>query len=145
MRENFWACKDWECTCGKYKKIEHKGIVCDHYGVEVTLSKVRRERIAHIGSWLSLWSIWFFKTMPSRIGNVLGMSSTDLERVIYYEEYVVTDPGNTELQKKQLLNDAEYREAQEKYGRDAFAAKMGGEAIHDLLMDEDLVSVLSRA
>ena len=138
----FGPTKDWECACGKYKKIKHKGIVCDRCGVEVTLSKVRRERMAHIDLAVPVVHIWFFKTMPSRIGNVLGMSSTDLERVIYYEEYVVTDPGNTELQKKQLLNDAEYREAQEKYGRDAFTAKMGGEAIHDLLMDEDLVSVL---
>lgn len=138
----FGPTRDWECACGKYKKIKHKGIVCDRCGVEVTLSKVRRERMAHIELAVPIVHIWFFKTMPSRIGNVLGMSANDLERVIYYEEYVVVDPGNTELEKKQLLNDVEYREAQEKYGRDAFVAKMGGEAIRDLLASEDLPTVL---
>lgn len=138
----FGPTRDWECACGKYKKIKHKGIVCDRCGVEVTLSKVRRERMAHIELAVPVVHIWFFKTMPSRIGNVLGMSSTDLERVIYYEEYVVTDQGNTDLEKKQLLNDVEYREAQEKYGRDAFRAKMGAEAISDLLATEDLQAVL---
>lgn len=138
----FGPTRDWECACGKYKKIKHKGIVCDRCGVEVTLSKVRRERMAHIELAVPVVHIWFFKTMPSRIGNVLGMSSTDLERVIYYEEYVVTDPGNTDLQKKQLLNDVEYREAQEKYGREAFRAKIGAEAVSDLLATEDLQAVL---
>src|SRR5262245_27334303 len=138
----FGPTRDWECACGKYKKIKHKGIVCDRCGVEVTLSKVRRERMAHIDLAVPVVHIWFFKTMPSRIGNVLGMSSTDLERVIYYEEYVVIDPGHTDLEKKQLLNDAEYREAQEKFGRDSFVAKMGGEAIRDLLAAEDLTAVL---
>src|SRR5580692_2431603 len=138
----FGPTRDWECACGKYKKIKHKGIVCDRCGVEVTLSKVRRERMAHIDLAVPVVHIWFFKTMPSRIGNVLGMSSTDLERVIYYEEYVVIDAGNTDLEKKQLLNDTEYREAQEKWGRDAFIAKMGGEAIRDLLIIEDLPTLL---
>jgi DNA-directed RNA polymerase subunit beta' len=138
----FGPTKDWECACGKYKKIKHKGIVCDRCGVEVTLSKVRRERMAHIELAVPVVHIWFFKTMPSRIGNVLGMSSTDLERVIYYEEYVVTDPGQTDLQKKQLLNDNEYREAVEKWGKDAFTAKMGGEAIFELLRTEDLNALL---
>ncbi len=101
----FGPTRDWECACGKYKKIKHKGIVCDRCGVEVTLSKVRRERMAHIELAVPVVHIWFFKTMPSRIGNILGMSATDLERVIYYEEYVVIDPGQTELEKKQLLND----------------------------------------
>lgn len=134
----FGPTRDWECACGKYKKIKHKGIVCDRCGVEVTLSKVRRERMAHIDLAVPVVHIWFFKTMPSRIGNVLGMSSADLERVIYYEEFVVIEPGNTDLQRKQLLNDVQYREAQEKWGRDAFVAKMGGEAIRDLLASEDL-------
>lgn len=138
----FGPTRDWECACGKYKKIKHKGVVCDRCGVEVTLSKVRRERMAHIDLAVPVVHIWFFKTMPSRIGNVLGMSSTDLERIIYYEEYVVTDPGNTELDKKQLLNDVEYREAQEKWGRDAFSAQMGGEAIYELLKSEDLQTLL---
>jgi DNA-directed RNA polymerase subunit beta' len=130
--------KDWECACGKYKKIKHKGIVCDRCGVEVTLSKVRRERMAHIDLAVPVVHIWFFKTMPSRIGNVLGMSAADLERVIYYEENVVIDPGHTDLLKKQLLTDNDMREAQEKWGRDAFIAKMGGEAVCELLQTEDL-------
>ncbi len=138
----FGPTRDWECACGKYKKIKHKGIVCDRCGVEVTLSKVRRERMAHIELAVPIVHIWFFKTMPSRIGNVLGMTSADLERVIYYEEYVVIDPGQTDLERKQLLDDNEYREAQEKYGRDAFVAKMGGEAIRELLSAEDLQSQL---
>src|SRR6202030_3280864 len=134
----FGPTRDWECACGKYKKSKHKGIVCDRCGVEVTLAKVRRERMAHIDLSVPVVHIWFFKTMPSRIGNILGMSTADLERVIYYEEYVVTDPGRTELQKKQLLNDNEYREAQEKWGDDSFSVKMGGIAIQDLLKTEDL-------
>lgn len=138
----FGPTHDWECACGKYKKIKHKGIVCDRCGVEVTLSKVRRERMAHIELAVPVVHIWFFKTMPSRIGNILGMTSADLERIIYYEEYVVTDPGHTGLEKKQLLNDIQYREAQEQFGRDAFTAKMGGGAIRDLLMTEDLQLLL---
>lgn len=138
----FGPTKDWECACGKYKKIKHKGIVCDRCGVEVTLSKVRRERMAHIDLAVPVVHIWFFKTMPSRIGNVLGMSSTDLERIVYYEEYVVIDPGQTELTRKQLLTDAEYREAQEQWGRDGFVARMGGEGVRDLLQSEDLPSLL---
>lgn len=134
--------RDWECACGKYKKIKHKGIVCDRCGVEVTLSKVRRERMAHIDLAVPVVHIWFFKSMPSRIGNILGMTSADLERVIYYEEYVVIQPGQTDLEKKQLLSDTQYREAQEKWGRDAFVAKMGAEAVSDLLASEDLSSLL---
>lgn len=139
----FGPTRDWECACGKYKKIKHKGIVCDRCGVEVTVSKVRRDRMAHIDLAVPIVHIWFFKTMPSRIGNVLGMTTTDLERVIYYEEHVVIDPGQTELQPKQLLTDAQYREAQEKWGRDAFVAKMGAEAVRELLAKEDLPSLLA--
>ncbi len=138
----FGPTRDWECACGKYKKIKHKGIVCDRCGVEVTISKVRRERMAHIDLAVPVVHIWYFKTMPSRIGNILGMSTADLERVIYYEEYIVTDPGRSDLERKQLLNDAEYREAQEKWGFDAFVAKMGGEAIFELLKIEDLSSLV---
>lgn len=134
----FGPTRDWECACGKYKKIKHKGIVCDRCGVEVTLSKVRRERMAHIELAVPVVHIWFFKSMPSRIGNILGMTTNDLERVIYYEEYVVTDPGRTTLERKQLLTDTEYREAQEKWGSDSFVAKMGGEAVRELLEKEDL-------
>lgn len=139
----FGPTRDWECACGKYKKIKHKGIVCDRCGVEVTVSKVRRSRMAHIELAVPVVHIWFFKTTPSRIGNILGMTTADLERVIYYEEYVVTDKGETELDKKQLLTDQEYREAQERYGKDAFVAKMGGEAIRDLLATEDLKALLA--
>ncbi|MBI2743490.1 MAG: DNA-directed RNA polymerase subunit beta' [Chlamydiales bacterium] len=139
----FGPTRDWECACGKYKKIKHKGIVCDRCGVEVTLSKVRRERMAHIELAVPVVHIWFFKTMPSRIGNILGMTTSDLERVIYYEEYVVVDPGRTTLERKQLLNDAEYREAQEKWGTDAFVAKMGGEAVSQLLEKEDLDALVT--
>ena len=138
----FGPTRDWECACGKYKKIKHKGIVCDRCGVEVTLSKVRRERMAHIELAVPVVHIWFFKTMPSRIGNILGMSTADLERIIYYEEYVVTDPGRTDLQKKQLLNDNEYRESQEKWGAESFTVKMGGEAIQELLKTEDLSALV---
>jgi DNA-directed RNA polymerase subunit beta' len=139
----FGPTRDWECACGKYKKIKHKGIVCDRCGVEVTTAKVRRERMAHIELAVPVVHIWFFKTMPSRIGNVLGMTTADLERVIYYEEYVVTQTGQTDLEKKQLLNDTEYREAQEKWGRDAFVAQMGGDAIQSLLQSEDMPVLLA--
>jgi len=139
----FGPTRDWECACGKYKKIKHKGIICDRCGVEVTLSKVRRERMAHIELAVPVVHIWFFKTQPSRIGNILGMSVSDLERVIYYEEYVVTDPGSTTLERKQLLNDAEFREAQEKWGPDSFKANMGGDAIRELLEKEDLIIMIS--
>ena len=139
----FGPTRDWECACGKYKKIKHKGIICDRCGVEVTLSKVRRERMAHIELAVPVVHIWFFKTQPSRIGNILGMSVSDLERVIYYEEYIVIDPGSTTLERKQLLNDHEFREAQEKWGLDAFKANMGGEAIRELLEKEDLASVIA--
>jgi DNA-directed RNA polymerase beta subunit/DNA-directed RNA polymerase beta' subunit len=134
----FGPTKDWECACGKYKKIKNKGIVCDRCGVEVTLAKVRRERMAHIDLAVPVVHIWFFKTMPSRIGNVLGMSTADLERVIYYEDFVVIDPGRTTLEKKQLITDKELREANEKWGSDSFVAKMGGLAIRELLEKEDL-------
>ena len=134
----FGPTKDWECACGKYKKIKHKGIICDRCGVEVTLSKVRRERMAHIELAVPVVHIWFFKTMPSRIGNILGLSVSDIERVIYYEEYIVTDPRESDLERKQLLNDSEYREQLEKWGPNGFVAKMGGDAVFDLLKNEDL-------
>lgn len=139
----FGPTRDWECACGKYKKIKHKGIVCDRCGVEVTMSKVRRERMAHIELAVPVVHIWFFKTSPSRIGSILGMSTADLERVIYYEDYVVVDPGRTTLTRKMLLNDAEHREAQERWGKDAFHSTMGGEAIRDLLATEDLQALLT--
>ena len=111
----FGPVKDWECSCGKYKRIKHRGVVCDRCGVEVTLARVRRERMGHIELAVPA-HIWFFKCMPSRIGLVLDMTARDLERVIYYEDYLVIDPGNTPLKHKQFFNEIEYREARETYG-----------------------------
>jgi DNA-directed RNA polymerase subunit beta' len=134
----FGPTKDWECSCGKYKRIKFKGVVCDRCGVEVTQSKVRRERMGHIELAVPVAHIWFFKTMPSRVGNVLGLSTRTLERVIYYEDYIVVDPGGTPLQRKDLLSEAEYREKLEEYGKGSFVAKMGAEAVKELLESEDL-------
>ncbi|MBV8818298.1 MAG: DNA-directed RNA polymerase subunit beta', partial [Acidobacteriaceae bacterium] len=136
----FGPTRDWECSCGKYKRIKHKGVICDRCGVEVTLSRVRRERMGHIELAVPVSHIWFYKCMPSRIGLMLDMSSRQLERVIYYEDYIVIDPGQTQLQKCQLLNEQEYREAQEQYG-DTFVAGMGAEAIKLLLTQTDLNSL----
>jgi len=133
----FGPTRDWECSCGKYKRIKHKGVICDRCGVEVTVSRVRRERMGHIELAVPVSHIWFFKCTPSRIGLMLDMTSTNLERVLYYEDYIVIDPANTPLKAKQLLSEMEYREAQEKYG-DSFEAKMGAEAIRDLLQKVDL-------
>ncbi len=137
----FGPTRDWECSCGKYKRIKHKGVICDRCGVEVTLSRVRRERMGHIELAVPVSHIWFYKCMPSRIGLMIDMSSRQLERVIYYEDYIVIDPGNTPLTKNQLLNESEYREAQEQYG-DAFVAGMGADAIRTLLMQIDLPTLL---
>src|SRR5271157_2760407 len=130
--------KGWECSCGKYKRIKHRGIVCDRCGVEVTLSRVRRERMGHIELAVRTCHIWFFKCMPSRIGLVLDVTARNLERVIYYEDYLVIDPGNTPLKQNQLLNEHEYREARETYGADSFSAKMGAEAVREALAKVDL-------
>ncbi len=134
----FGPTRDWECSCGKYKRIKHKGIVCDRCGVEVTQSKVRRERMGHINLVTPVSHIWFFKTMPSRIGNLLDMGVRSLEKVLYYEEYIVIDPKNTGLKKKELLTEDRYQKAMEEYGPGSFVAKMGAEAIRDLLTELDL-------
>src|SRR6266568_4440632 len=133
----FGPTRDWECSCGKYKRIKHKGVICDRCGVEVTLARVRRERMGHIELAVPVSHIWFYKCMPSRLGLMLDMSARQLERVIYYEDYIVIDPGKTPLQKAQLLNEVEYREAQEQYGDD-FVAGMGAEAVKKLLSEIDL-------
>src|SRR3982751_5948595 len=133
----FGPTRDWECSCGKYKRIKHKGVICDRCGVEVTLARVRRERMGHIELAVPVSHIWFYKCMPSRIGLMLDMSARQLERVIYYEDYIVIDPGKTPLTKSQLLNEVEYREAQEQYGED-FVAGMGAEAVKKLLAEIDL-------
>lgn len=136
----FGPTRDWECSCGKYKRIKHKGVVCDRCGVEVTLSRVRRERNGHIELAVPVSHIWFYKCMPSRIGLMLDMTSRQLERVIYYEDYIVIDPGDTPLQRCQLLPETEFREAEEQYG-DAFTAGMGAEAIRKLLESVDLAAL----
>src|SRR5215468_7856868 len=134
----FGPVKDWECSCGKYKRIKHRGVVCDRCGVEVTLARVRRERMGHIELAVPVCHIWFFKCMPSRIGLVLDMTARNLERVIYYEDYMVIDPMATPLKQNQLLSEHEYREARETYGAEAFIAKMGAEAVRDALARVDL-------
>ena len=130
--------KDWECSCGKYKRIKHRGVVCDRCGVEVIQSRVRRERMGHIELAVPVSHIWFFKCMPSRIGLMLDMTARELERVIYYEDYLVIDPMYTDLEKHQLLTVDEYQEARETYGADAFVAEMGASAIRKALAQVDL-------
>ena len=133
----FGPTKDWECHCGKYKRIRYKGKICDRCGVEVTKAKVRRERMGHIELAAPVSHIWYFKGIPSRIGLMLDISPRLLEKVLYFASYIVTDPGRTRLEKKQLLTESEYREMREHYG-DEFEAAMGAEAIQDLLKEIDL-------
>ena len=133
----FGPTKDWECHCGKYKRVRYKGVVCDRCGVEVTRAKVRRERMGHIELAAPVSHIWYFKGIPSRMGLVLDMSPRALEEVIYFASYVVTDPGDTALEKKQLLSEKEYRAYRDKYGV-KFQASMGAESIKKLLSDIDL-------
>jgi len=133
----FGPTRDWECSCGKYKRIKHKGVICDRCGVEVTLARVRRERMGHIELAVPVTHIWFYKCMPSRIGLMLDMSGRQLERVIYYEDYLVIDPGQTPLTRCQLLTEVEYREALDQYG-ETFVAGMGADAIRRLLSTVDL-------
>lgn len=134
----FGPMKDWECHCGKYKRVRYKGIVCDRCGVEVTKAKVRRERMGHIELAAPVSHIWYFKGIPSRMGLILDMSPRSLEKILYFASYVVIDPKETPLLKKQLLNEKEYREAVDKYGEESFVAGMGAEAVQDLLGEIDL-------
>ncbi|MCL1809383.1 MAG: DNA-directed RNA polymerase subunit beta' [Clostridiales bacterium] len=137
----FGPTKDWECHCGKYKRIRYKGIVCDRCGVEVTKAKVRRERMGHIELAAPVSHIWYFKGIPSRMGLVLDISPRNLEKVLYFAAYIVTDPGeNTDLAYKQVLDEQQYRDAKDKYGN-AFKAAMGAEAVRDLLMQIDLAEL----
>ena len=133
----FGPVRDYECNCGKYKRLKHRGVVCEKCGVEVIQSKVRRERMAHIDLAAPVAHIWFLKSLPSRMGLLLGMTLKDLERVLYFESYVVTDPGMTPLERGQLLSDEQYLDAVEEYGDD-FTAMMGAEAIRDMLREIDL-------
>ena len=132
--------KDWECHCGKYKRIRYKGIVCDRCGVEVTRSKVRRERMGHIELAAPVSHIWYFKGIPSRMGLILDMSPRSLEKILYFAAYVVIDPGQTPLSKKQVLTEKEYRDSVEKFGL-SFKAAMGAEAVKELLLELDLESL----
>ncbi|WP_042227049.1 DNA-directed RNA polymerase subunit beta' [Paenibacillus popilliae] len=138
----FGPTKDWECHCGKYKRVRYKGVVCDRCGVEVTRQKVRRERMGHIELAAPVSHIWYFKGIPSRMGLALDMSPRSLEEIIYFASYVVTDPGDTPLEKKQLLSEKEYRSYREKYGH-AFQAGMGAEAVKKLLHDLDVEKELA--
>ncbi|MGN0560680.1 MAG: DNA-directed RNA polymerase subunit beta', partial [Candidatus Fimenecus sp.] len=133
----FGPTKDWECHCGKYKRIRYKGKVCERCGVEITKSKVRRERMGHIELVAPVSHIWYFKGIPSRMGLILDISPRDLEKVLYFAKYIVTDPGDTELTKMQILSEKEYLDMREKY-EDDFKASMGAEAIKTLLEEIDV-------
>ena len=139
----FGPVRDYECACGKYKRIKYKGVICDRCGVEVTVSRVRRDRLGHIELAVPVSHIWFLKSMPSRLGLLLDITARNLERVIYYENYLVIDPGKTPLEERQLLTDQEYLQAQDEYGEDAFVASMGAEAVRDALARVDLESTVA--
>ena len=134
----FGPTKDWECHCGKYKKIRFKGKVCERCGVEITKAKVRRERMGHIELAAPVSHIWYFKGTPSRMGLMLDISHRDLEKVLYFAKYIVVDPGDTPLEKKQILSEKDYEEMVERYDRDSFKASMGAEAIQELLSEIDV-------
>ncbi|MEO0714225.1 MAG: DNA-directed RNA polymerase subunit beta', partial [Pseudomonadota bacterium] len=134
----FGPTKDYECLCGKYKRIKYRGIVCEKCGVEVTLARVRRERMGHIELAAPVAHIWFLKSLPSRISALLDMTLKDVERVLYFESYVVTEPGLTPLEEKQLLTEEEYMEQQDLYGEDGFTAMIGAEAVREMLKALDL-------
>ena len=133
----FGPVKDYECLCGKYKRLKHRGVICEKCGVEVTLTKVRRERMGHIELASPVAHIWFLKSLPSRIGLMLDMTLRDIERVLYFESYVVTEPGMTTLERSQLLTEEEYLDSLEEHG-DEFEAKMGAEAVFELLKHLDV-------
>jgi DNA-directed RNA polymerase subunit beta' len=131
--------KDWECACGKYRGMKYKGMICDRCGVKVTHSRVRRKRMGHIELAAPVVHIWFFKAMPSRLGNLLNMKTSSLEKVIYFQDYVVTDPKDTDLERQQLLTEEEYRAARAEFGEGSFTANMGADAVRELLSELDLV------
>ena len=137
----FGPTKDWECFCGKYSGVKYKGIVCEKCGVLVTHSRVRRERMGHINLVSPVAHIWFFKTMPSRLATLLGMKSSNLQQIVYFQKYVVTDPGTTPLEYMEVLTEEQYRKAQDKYGDD-FKAMMGGEAVQELIKHLDLAKLI---
>ena len=136
----FGPTKDWECACGKYKRIKNKGMVCDRCGVEVTLASVRRQRMGHIELAVPVSHIWFFKCSPSRMGLLLDKTTNELEGVLYYQNWMVVEPGDTPLKEGQILTEQEYLDAQEKY-QDQFKAEMGAEAVRKLLRKIDLKEI----
>uniref|UniRef100_UPI003FD74AEA DNA-directed RNA polymerase subunit beta' n=1 Tax=Rhodoblastus sp. TaxID=1962975 RepID=UPI003FD74AEA len=140
----FGPIKDYECLCGKYKRMKYKGVICEKCGVEVTLSRVRRDRMGHISLAAPVAHIWFLKSLPSRIGLLLDMTLKDLERILYFESYIVIDPGLTPLKTRQLLNEEEYVIAQDEYGQDSFTALIGAEAIRELLRGLDLENIAAQ-
>ncbi|MBQ3825026.1 MAG: DNA-directed RNA polymerase subunit beta', partial [Spirochaetaceae bacterium] len=133
----FGTTKEWECFCGKFKSIRYKGVVCDRCGVEVTSFKVRRERTGHISLAAPVSHIWYYRSVPSRMGLLLNLKVADLRAILYYEKYIVINPGDTDLEKNALLTEEEYNDARERYG-EAFQAGMGAEAIKTLLEELDL-------
>ncbi|MFZ1679602.1 MAG: DNA-directed RNA polymerase subunit beta' [Rhizobiaceae bacterium] len=137
----FGPIKDYECLCGKYKRMKYKGIICEKCGVEVTLSRVRRERMGHIELAAPVAHIWFLKSLPSRIGTLLDMTLKDIERVLYFENYIVTEPGLTSLKEHQLLSEEDYMQAVDQFGEDSFTAMIGAEAIHELLTSMNLEKI----
>src|SRR5499427_867991 len=134
----FGPTKDYECLCGKYKRMKYKGIICEKCGVEVTLARVRRERMGHIELASPVAHIWFLKSLPSRIALMLDMALKDVERVLYFEHYIVTEPGLTPLKQHSLLSEDEYLRYQEEFGDDSFTAEIGAEAVRGLLKGIDL-------
>jgi len=137
----FGPIKDYECLCGKYKRMKYKGVICEKCGVEVTLSRVRRERMGHISLAAPVAHIWFLKSLPSRIGLLLDMTLKDIERILYFESYIVLDPGLTPLKDRQLLNEEDHLRAQDEYGQDSFTALIGAEAIREILRGMDLKTI----
>src|SRR6059036_612544 len=140
----FGPIKDYECLCGKYKRMKYRGIICEKCGVEVTLSKVRRDRMGHIELASPVAHIWFLKSLPSRIGLLLDMTLKDLERILYFENYIVIEPGLTPLKERQLLTEDEFYKAQDEYGNDSFTAEIGAEALRTMLSAIDLVEEKQR-
>src|SRR6201993_162112 len=137
----FGPIKDYECLCGKYKRMKYKGVICEKCGVEVTLSRVRRERMGHISLAAPVAHIWFLKSLPSRIGLLLDMTPKDIERILFFESYIVLDPGLTPLKDPQLLSEDEYLRAQDEYVQDSCTALIGAEAIREILRGMDLPKI----
>ena len=134
----FGPMSDYECLCGKYKRLKHRGVICEKCGVEVTLSKVRRERMGHIELASPVAHIWFLKSLPSRIGLLLDMTLKELERILYFESFVILDEGFTSLNRRQLLSEDEYFDAMDEFGEDTFKASIGEEALKEMLSELDL-------